>query len=135
MRHRAGENQEARILFRGFILAKNNEAYEAIARHIFDNLPEYMPYIRYAGVFLVGFVCGMLWSQYVVEEEAAAKPPTRQTTKKSTGTTTKITKDGGNTTKSTKKKTAAKSAGKFLEAPADPEVPETSESPTGSVEK
>lgn len=98
-------------------MAKKNEAYEAIARHIFDNLPEYMPYIRYAGVFLVGFVCGMLWSQCVVEEEAAAKPQSRQVTKKSTGNASKIVKDGGKTTKTTKKKTAAKSAGKLLEVP------------------
>jgi len=99
------------------ILAKKNEAYEAIARHIFDHLPEYMPYIRYAGVFLVGFVCGMLWSQYLVEEEAAAKPPARQTAKKSTGNTKKIVKDGSKTSKTTKKKSAGKTAGKLLDVP------------------
>ena len=98
-------------------MAKNNEAYEAIARHIFDHLPDYMPYIRYAGVFLVGFVCGMLWSQYVVEEETAAKPPARQTAKKAAGGTTKIVKDGDKSTKPAKKKPAGKSAGKLLEVP------------------
>ncbi len=117
------------------ILANKNEAYEAIARHIFDHLPDYMPYIRYAGVFLVGFVCGMLWSQYVVEEEAAAKPPARQTTKKSAGTSTKIVKDGGTTTKTTKKKAAGKSVGKLLEPSAEAEIPEASESTTGSVDQ
>ncbi|MBI1323916.1 hypothetical protein GC170_12135 [bacterium] len=109
-------------------MAKNQEAYEAVARHIFDHLPEYMPYVRYAGVFLVGFVCGMLWSQYVVEEETAAKPSTRQATKKSGGGTTKIVKDGGKSTKTTKKKTAAKSTGKLLE------VPEGEEAATESAE-
>ena len=107
---------------------KNNEAFEAIARHVLENLPQYMPYVKYAGVFLVGFVCGMLWSQAIQEEPAPAKPAARQT-KKSTSNASKVTNDESKPTKTSKrtkessdekkpaKSAAKKSVGKFLDVP------------------
>jgi hypothetical protein len=127
-------------------LAKKNEAFEAIARHVLENLPQYMPYIKYAGVFLVGFVSGMLWSQAIQEEPPPAKPATRQT-KKSTSNASKVTNDDSKPTKTTKrakdapdekkpaKSATKKSVGKFLDVPETenaPNDPDVAPDPEGS---
>lgn len=111
-------------------MAQKNQAFEEIARHVMDNLPQYMPYIKYAGVFLVGFVSGMLWSQHLAEEEAAAKPRTQQT-KKSSRSSAKVVKDDAGSTK-TKKKSASKAASKLLDLP-DTESEPAAETPDAFV--
>lgn len=103
-------------------MAQKNQAFEEIARHVMENLPQYMPYIKYAGVFLVGFVSGMLWSQHLAEEEAAAKPRTQQT-KKTSRSSAKVVKDDAGPSK-TKKKTASKTASKLFDAPEAETEPE-----------
>ncbi len=127
-------------------MAKKNEAFEQIARHVLENLPQYMPYVKYAGVFLVGFVCGMLWSQAIQEEPAPAKPAARQS-KKSTANSTRITKEESKPSKTTKKakesqdekkpskSSSKKSVGKFLDVPESESTPNDPNVPPDQQEK
>jgi len=119
---------------------KNNEAFEAIARHVLENLPQFMPYVKHAGVFLVGFVSGMLWSQAIQEEPPPAKPATRQT-KKSASNASKVTNDENKPTKTSKwakqapvekkpaKSASKKSVGKFLDVPEGESLPSDTNAP------